>query len=66
MKRNILMAIMSAMLYSVVLSQIPGRLDVSVKTDRTGLPGENYAPSNSTATWIEDESHNFVKTPLVN
>ena len=49
-----------------IKAQTKGSLSVNVTTKSTGLPGKNYAPKNSMVIWVEDESHNFVKTLLVN
>jgi hypothetical protein len=51
---------------STIFAQTSGILKVSVTTKATGLAGRNYAPRNTLAIWIEDQSGKFVKTLLVN
>jgi hypothetical protein len=51
---------------STIFAQTSGILKVTVTTKATGLAGRNYAPRNSMAIWIEDQSGIFIKTLLVN
>jgi hypothetical protein len=51
---------------ATIFAQTSGLLKVTVTTKATGLAGRNYAPRNSMAIWIEDQSGKFIKTLLVN
>jgi len=66
MRKLVTSILISVVLLSALNAQTNGVLTVTTTTERTGLPGKNYAPRHCLAIWVEDSEGKFVKTLLVN